>query len=70
MIEVENKEEFLNEPIGNVLWTITQILDEEDLESGTMIISLVDESEEGFLFKINCERIEKKKGFWSRLFQG
>lgn len=25
MIEVEDKEEFLNESIGNVLWTIKQI---------------------------------------------
>ena len=70
-VEVENKDDVLNAPLGDVLFSMKHIIEEEDLESAAMVIGFVNDEGEGVLFNIDCERVEKKKekkGFWSRLF--
>lgn len=70
-VEVENKDDVLNAPFGDVLFSMKHIIEEEDLEGAAMVVALVNDEGEGVLFNIDCERVEKKKekkGFWSRLF--
>ena len=69
MIEFDNKEEVLEAPFGDILISLSEELDGDG--SNVLVVAMVNKvDDEGFLFRIECERLEKnKRGFLSRLFK-
>lgn len=69
-MEIDDKEKFLEAPLGAVIGTLIECLDEEDVDSGTLVIHMLHEDNgNGFVFNINCKRLEKNRSFLKRLFK-
>ena len=65
----DNKEEVLEAPFGDILISLSEELDGDD--SNVLVVAMVNKvDDEGFMFRIECERLKKnKRGFLSRLFK-
>jgi len=66
MIEVD-REEFLELPLGHVLGVMISIMEEEDSDSGILVIRMLKDNQEGFEININAERISKNKSLFGRM---
>ena len=70
MIEITDKKEVLEAPMGAILGTIIEMVEEEDLKGAMMILRFVDENHKGYQFNIECERVEPaKKGLFDRILK-
>lgn len=70
MIEINDKKEVLEAPMGAILGTIIEMVEEEDLKGAMMILRFVDENHKGYQFNIECKTVEPaKKGLFDRFFK-
>ena len=70
MIEMSDKQEVLEAPMGAILGTMMEMVEEEDMEGAMMVLRFVDDADVGYQFQIECRRVEpEKKGFFNRLLR-
>lgn len=70
MIEIENKNEVLEAPMGAILGTIIELIEEENLKEAMMIMQFLDDEKCGYQFNIECKKVKPtKKGLFDRILK-
>lgn len=66
---IENQEEILEAPMGAILGTIIELIEEENLKGAEMIIMFLNDESTGYQFRLSCDPVKpKKKSLLDRLF--
>lgn len=65
--EIENKEEFLETPIGAICGSMIDVIEDENIGEGVMVMIFTKENGEGYRFDLSVEKVNGEKSLKDKL---